>query len=112
MIEMTRTVQTIGPGSMRVGHTQRGEAIERLTGAYTDGRRTRPELDHWLERVLVSRTRSDLDAVVADPGSVAPWPAKTSSTARLAYRLRPPSGRSFGASHVSTASPSSGSGDR
>ncbi|MGH3377892.1 MAG: DUF1707 and DUF4870 domain-containing protein [Actinoallomurus sp.] len=51
---------------LRVSHAEREPVVERLQQAYADGRLDMAELDLRLQLAMTSKTRADLDAVLAD----------------------------------------------
>ena len=65
------------PGETRIGDAERQQVIDALRQATGDGRLTLDEFSERAGEVYASRTRHELDKVVADlpPGVVAPGPA-------------------------------------
>lgn len=52
--------------SLRIGHTEREEAVERLTTAYAEGRLDEPEFEDRAGRTLRARTQDELSPLLAD----------------------------------------------
>jgi uncharacterized Tic20 family protein len=64
---------TVPVSELRVSHAEREPVVERLQQAYAEGRLDLAELDLRLHLAMTSKTRADLDAVLAD---LNPPPAK------------------------------------
>lgn len=54
------------PGTIRIGHAERDQAVETLREAAADGRLTLEELDGRIEGALAAKTRDDLRPLLAD----------------------------------------------
>jgi hypothetical protein len=70
------------PPAVRASDRERDAVVQRLQGAFAEGRLDDTEFDHRMRAALTARARPDLDALLADlpaaagtPGRVAPGPA-------------------------------------
>ena len=57
---------TVPVSELRVSHAEREPVVDRLQQAYAEGRLDMAELDLRLHLAMTSKTRADLDAVLAD----------------------------------------------
>ncbi|WP_435057738.1 DUF1707 SHOCT-like domain-containing protein [Streptomyces sp. bgisy060] len=72
--------------SLRIGHAEREEAVERLTTAYAEGRLDEPEFEARSGHALQARTKGELDPLLADlpvPEAVAAAEPPTSVRERI-----------------------------
>lgn len=70
MITGPRHPAAAGGDRLRAGHADRGQVIEALKDAFTQGRLTEDELDERTDQALAARTYAELRAVTADlPGA-------------------------------------------
>jgi hypothetical protein len=78
------------PAPIRASDRERDSIVQRLQGAFVEGRIDDAEFDERMRAALTARTRADLDRIVADlpPASaaVATGPARTSGKLVLAMK--------------------------